>query len=415
MVENLQRYELIQENNKYIVTTGVTGDRVRVTCQDSQYSDAPKYSRDYSIDDLQRISRVFYICKSGIDCQTELNKAIEKEKVGVFEQGQTCDLMFYMMIGTDKEDISLPLDKEEVYVPPPRQPEPKPISPRASMQEKFPQSGSSIFRPEARCSCPVDDNRINQLENDTDELKNNHDLLKDEINKLLEEIRKLRDQVNDLQNEKQRLLDENKDLKAENEDLKNRLKKPVPAPQPAPQPKPIQSTRKQYIKGEIIQDKSELELITRKMNKFNKKITLNLLYKASVDSGMASAFHQKCDAAKSSVVLVETKQGRRFGGFTSQSWTGDCVEKKDDNAFLFSLDDMKTFDIITGEDAIGCYPKFGPIFLGCQIRVFDDALTKGGTTFEKGLNYNTTEDYELNGGSQEFGIKEVEVYGVVFS
>ena len=167
------------------------------------------------------------------------------------------------------------------------------------------------------------------------------------------------------------------------------------------------------VKGDIIHNTDELEMITRRINKLNKKLTLNLLYKASADSDKASAFHNKCDDAQSSLVLVETDKGKRFGGYTTCSWKGDCVDKKDENAFVFSLDKMKTYDNIPGEDAVGCYPKFGPIFLGCQIRVYDNAFSKGGTTYEKGLNYNTEEDYELTGGDRAFNIKEIEVYEVI--
>jgi len=89
--------------------------------------------------------------------------------------------------------------------------------------------------------------------------------------------------------------------------------------------------------------------------------------------------------------------------------------KKDENAFVFSLDKMMTYDNIPGEVAIGCYPKFGPIFMGCQIRIYDNAFTKGGTTFEKGMNYNTEEDHELTGGDRVFNVKEIEVYEVIAS
>jgi len=168
------------------------------------------------------------------------------------------------------------------------------------------------------------------------------------------------------------------------------------------------------IKGNIIHDTDELEMLTRKINKDNKKLTLNLLYKATADSDKAAAFHAKCDEAKSSVVLIETDKGKRFGGYTSCSWSGDCVDKKDANAFVFSLDKMETYDNIPEEDAIGCYPRFGPIFLGCQIRIYDKAFSKGGTTFERGLNYDTKEDFELTGGERVFNVKEIEVYEVVF-
>ena len=167
------------------------------------------------------------------------------------------------------------------------------------------------------------------------------------------------------------------------------------------------------VKGDIIHNTDELEMITRRINKLNKKLTLNLLYKASADSDKASAFHSKCDDAQSSLVLVETDKGKRFGGYTTCSWKGDCIDKKDEDAFVFSLDKMKTYDNIPGEDAVGCYPKFGPIFLGCQIRIYDNAFSKGGTTYEKGLNYNTEEDFELTGGDRAFNVREIEVYEVI--
>jgi len=167
------------------------------------------------------------------------------------------------------------------------------------------------------------------------------------------------------------------------------------------------------VRGEILQNNSELEFLTRKICQNNKKITLNLLYKATVDSDKAEAFHNKCDLAKSSLVLIQSKNGKRFGGFTSCDWEGNSIDKKDDNAFVFSLDKMEIYDIIPDQDAIGCYPKFGPVFSGCQIRIFDDSFSKGGTTFKKGANYQTNEDYELTGGEREFEVNEIEVYGVI--
>jgi len=172
-------------------------------------------------------------------------------------------------------------------------------------------------------------------------------------------------------------------------------------------------TERICIKGEILHDMDELEMITRKISKSNVKITLNLLYKATADSDKASAFHSKCDGAKSSIVLVETDKGKRFGGYTSCSWEGDCIDKKDEEAFIFSLDKMEVYDNIHGEDAIGCYPSYGPVFLGCQIRIYDDAFSKGGSTYQKGLNYQTEEDFELTDGDRLFNVKEIEVYEVL--
>ena len=174
----------------------------------------------------------------------------------------------------------------------------------------------------------------------------------------------------------------------------------------------IQDTRMEIVKGEIIKSSAELELLTRKICQNYQKVTLDLLYKATIDSDKAAAFHNKCDYANRTLVLIKSGNGRRFGGYTTCNWKGNSIDKKDDNAFVFSLDKMQIYDIIPGELAIGCYPKYGPVFLGCQIRIYDDFFTKGGTTFEKGLNYNTQEDYELTGGLKKFDVKEIEVYSI---
>ena len=174
-----------------------------------------------------------------------------------------------------------------------------------------------------------------------------------------------------------------------------------------------EKTEHNIVNGEIIHNIEELEMLIRNINKSSHKMTLNLIYKASADSDKAIDFHNKCDKAKNTIVLIETDKGKRFGGYTSVSWEGNCEDKIDDDAFVFSLDKMKIYNIIPGEKAIGCYPKFGPVFLGCQIKIFDNAFKRGGTTFEKGLNYNTTEDYELTDGDREFRVKDVEVYEVI--
>ena len=169
----------------------------------------------------------------------------------------------------------------------------------------------------------------------------------------------------------------------------------------------------EYVKGEIIHSLEELTMIIKKINTNNEKLTLNLLYKATADSDRAAVFHKKCDNAKSSIVLIETDKGRRFGGYTSVNWKGKGLNKKDVNSFVFSLDNMKIYKNIRGEKAIGCYPKFGPIFLGCQIRIYDEAFEKGGSTFKKGINFDTDEDYTLTGGDRVFKVKEIEVYEVI--
>ena len=234
-------------------------------------------------------------------------------------------------------------------------------------------------------------------------------LLKQEIQEYVKEIQILRNKVNELERYKRMKEEEIKLLKMQIEEYKRQNQKETGLED---QMLTIQDTRLEIVKGDIIQNVKELEMLSRKISGNNRKIILNLLYKASIDSDKAEIFHKKCDSAKSTLVLVKSENGKRFGGFTSKDWEGDSIEKKDNNAFVFSLDKMKIYEIIPGEDAIGCYPKYGPVFLGCQIRLFDEFFTQGGTTFEKGMNYATEEDFELTGGLKKFEVKDVEVYSI---
>ena len=229
-------------------------------------------------------------------------------------------------------------------------------------------------------------------------------LYKSQIEKLLSDQNNLQQENNDLKIKIQQLLHKNNATESQYQLL---LNKSISLQNQLNQEIDID-----IIEGEIIKNNNEIYFLTNKIVKDRKKMLLNLIYKASTDSDKASAFHNKCDYARSSIVLVETRNGKRFGGFTSCSWEGNSIKKRDYKAFIFSLDKMQIYDIIPGEQAIGCYKKYGPIFLGYQILINDEAFTRGGSTCLRGKNYNTNEDYELNDGVKQFQIKEIEVYEV---
>ena len=163
----------------------------------------------------------------------------------------------------------------------------------------------------------------------------------------------------------------------------------------------------------IIHKYAEVDDIVSKIQlKLKAGVKFMLVYSASRDGDKAKTFHSKCDKQKMSLVLVETTKGVRFGGFTTKDWGGKCVKKIDNDAFVFNLDTRICFDVIKNEFAIGGYPKFGPVFFGCQIRIYDDFFKNGGSTCHRTLNYNTKKDYELNNGEQNYIVKEIEVYGI---
>ena len=154
------------------------------------------------------------------------------------------------------------------------------------------------------------------------------------------------------------------------------------------------------------------EVVSKIQDILLKGVKFNLVYKAFDLDDKAETFHKKCDDLEMSLVLVETDEDLRFGGFTTKNWKGNCIKKNDNNSFVFSLDKNKIYDVIQNEFAIGAYPKFGPVFFGCQIRIFDEFFKNGGTTCHAGLNFKTKNDFELNNGKQKFLVKDIEVYSL---
>ena len=167
------------------------------------------------------------------------------------------------------------------------------------------------------------------------------------------------------------------------------------------------------IEKNIIKHPGELDEISSRIQRIlNKKnIKYKILFRSNIDGDAATVFHEKCDKIKNTLILIKASGNKRFGGFTTETWDGNDINKKDEKSFIFSIDKMKIYDIIPGENAINCNPDLGPVFLG-QIKLLDNFFTQGGTTSTKGKNFKTLEDFEITDGAEKFGVQEVEVYQI---
>ena len=173
------------------------------------------------------------------------------------------------------------------------------------------------------------------------------------------------------------------------------------------------SNRIPGIEKNIVNNPGEMDEISSRIKRIlNKRnIKFKIIYRGTKHGDLSTKFHEKCDGIKNTLLLVHTSCNKRFGGFTTQTWDGENINKKDDNCFIFSLDRTRVYDIIEGQNAINCNPDNGPIFIN-QIKLLDKFFTQGGTTSYKGKTFQTLENFELTGGAEKFGIKEVEVYQV---
>ena len=155
-------------------------------------------------------------------------------------------------------------------------------------------------------------------------------------------------------------------------------------------------------------------------SKFNKKLKkLYLCYRASTDGDSAEIFHKKCDYIKNIIILIKTKEQKKFGGFSTESWETNTeipIHKKDKDAFIFRLDNYKCYDIIKPEKALYCSKKLGPVFGIGEIFIPDNFFKNVSHCNEKEA-YKCEIDYEnketLN-GEKEFLVEEIEAYKIDF-
>jgi hypothetical protein len=160
-------------------------------------------------------------------------------------------------------------------------------------------------------------------------------------------------------------------------------------------------------------------------SRLNKEVKeLKKLYQATIDGDGAINFHSRCDNIPNTLVLIKSAGNRRFGGFTTATWSSpSSSEWKDDpNAFLFSLDKQKIYSYKKNGKAIYNCKDYGPVF-GYP---YDIYISQHGIqekhlfTYESnsGCSYNYNGDNNAlseDGKASYIYAAEYEVFQVIFS
>ena len=164
--------------------------------------------------------------------------------------------------------------------------------------------------------------------------------------------------------------------------------------------------------SKILDSYDEEDLIENAISTITKNKKYRLLFRASRDGDKANTFHSLCDKYSNLIILIKTKKGARFGGYTSSKFRSSAHLKFDNNAFLFSLDNKKVFNIIPGEYAIYCYDNTGPCFSKTSLYIPNSFFSKPGKTSKAGGPFQFKKDYELNRGVEKFLVDELEIFQV---
>ena len=463
-----EQYKIFQNGNIFQLTSDIELDKLKLFCQSIE----PKISTftgSYTLQQLQELNPNFYYCSNIYEAQKLINERIEQNQINILNFGTYLDLLIF--ITDDNSKINLRFYPIKNYIEsiqinnnnlnsPKKQIIRENLTLILSPKKNNSYSGNSSpitninnFNYPQSINSPISTNYSNSPtslknenvlsnNNENEQLSNQNDIqifnsseqnknlyakiniIENENKNLREKIEQMNNKINEFNSKNQYYYSSNnnilsnmsqniENLKAINEKLiyeNNLFKKQIN--QINNEKIIYDDSNVGHVEGTILKNNEEIEFLSKKIGENSDKVIFNLIYKATENSDKAQAFHERCDQAKNTLVLIETSENRRFGGFTTCDWSGNQIEKNDENAFVFSLDKMKIYDIVPGQPAIACYPNYGPIFLNCQIKINDDAFTNGGSTFCKGQNYQTEEDFELNGGNQDFQIKEIEVYEI---
>ena len=85
----------------------------------------------------------------------------------------------------------------------------------------------------------------------------------------------------------------------------------------------------------IFKNINEIDFILSRFKDKNKKISLNLLFKATRDGQKSSDFHTKCDGKTHQLIFIKTKKGVIFGGYTKEGFSSRGSYINDKEAFYF--------------------------------------------------------------------------------
>ena len=170
----------------------------------------------------------------------------------------------------------------------------------------------------------------------------------------------------------------------------------------------------------IINNNTEYKMLLKKWVNPELSFQTKLLYRLSRDGPSIFNFHGKCDYITPTLLLVESSDDNKFGGYTTASWDMfSGLYKNSSKTFLFSLQKNKKYtkknnvkyngDIFAGEREVG--PWFGIhdlYFYGtmkdCYTYKFSgQCLYLDGN----GLAEQTNIDNSVP-------VKEVEVYQIIF-
>ena len=233
-----------------------------------------------------------------------------------------------------------------------------------------------------------------------------------------EQIDILAKEISNLKNEINLLRDKNKILENENKNLKELFEEYIPYLKELKEKTEINLYKSIIIKNDEKKIDAIANWIKQRIDKDN--LRFKMIFRMTEDGYNSDDFHKCCDGKGPTLVLIKTKNNYIFGGFTPLQWdkTSGLNYDLSDQTFIFSLNTMKTFNMIDSVNrrAIHCSNE-GPIFGNMDFGLLKD-MKIGESYANNSCNFLSNQNLELTmekGQKTKFEIEECEIYEVFIS
>ena len=160
--------------------------------------------------------------------------------------------------------------------------------------------------------------------------------------------------------------------------------------------------------SKIIENDRDKDLAIRRWINPNKKdFNIKLLFRMSRDGNQCSQYHNLCDNKDNLLTIIQIDQNKKFGGFASKSW--GVKDNIIDKTFLFSLNDMKKFERLNKNKAVGNGSSYGPIFGNAWDLYINSTMSSGYEQHNSCSVFLQKYEFTDNGS---FNVKEIEVFQI---
>ena len=147
----------------------------------------------------------------------------------------------------------------------------------------------------------------------------------------------------------------------------------------------------------------------------NKRFVSELLFRKTEDGSKPEDFHNKCDNKGTTLIIIETKKGYKFGAYTELNWNYNnhgC--QKDQSTFLFSFNNRQKYNIQNSNGSIGCNGSYDLWYGSSWPEIYFDKTLDKGRSFDNQSSSTFKIKRELTNGEEYWEVKELEVFKLTY-